>query len=143
MDKQLLEKVQEKALKQTTGLKGRTYTERCAEVGIETLENRRVQQDIQLTFKILKGHIGIDPEQLFKRVNHGSSTRNAACTWNLQKGRARKEIRQQSFGQRVVDYWNALPKELKELENMEAFKRELKKLNRTAQVDGSYGDSLH
>jgi ribonuclease P/MRP protein subunit RPP40 len=36
-----LEKVQEKAVKMVAGLKGETYQEKCAELGLETLEKRR------------------------------------------------------------------------------------------------------
>ena len=41
-DKTALEKVQEKAVRMVSGLQGKTYAERCEELGLETLENRRV-----------------------------------------------------------------------------------------------------
>jgi hypothetical protein len=40
-DKDTFEKVQEKAVNMVSGLKGKTYLEKCAEMGIETLEDRR------------------------------------------------------------------------------------------------------
>jgi hypothetical protein len=40
-DREALEKVQEKAVKIVTGLKGTTYEERCLELGLETLQHRR------------------------------------------------------------------------------------------------------
>jgi hypothetical protein len=40
-DIETIEKVQEKALRMTSGLKGESYEERCEEAGLETLEERR------------------------------------------------------------------------------------------------------
>jgi hypothetical protein len=42
-DQQKLEKVQEKAVKMVAGLKGDTYEEKCKEIGLETLKERREQ----------------------------------------------------------------------------------------------------
>jgi hypothetical protein len=53
-DIEVVEKVQEKALKMTTGLKGTTYEERCKEAGLRTLEDQRRLKDISQVFKLLK-----------------------------------------------------------------------------------------
>jgi hypothetical protein len=45
-DKQLLEKVQQKAVNWVTGLAGETYEEKCKELGLSTLENRCWEQDM-------------------------------------------------------------------------------------------------
>jgi hypothetical protein len=52
-DREVLEKVQEKAVKMVAGLKGRTYEERCAELGLESLQERRVRQDMALVHKYM------------------------------------------------------------------------------------------
>jgi hypothetical protein len=54
-DIETLEKVQEKAIRNTAGLKGKTYEEKCKEVGLETLAMRRNMQDLMQTFKIMHG----------------------------------------------------------------------------------------
>jgi hypothetical protein len=87
-DIQTLEKVQEQALRWTSGLKGTTYAERCAEVGLETLEARRNVQDMMQVFKIIKGVDKVNPDQLFAKITHGTGTRNATDPWNLQRGKA-------------------------------------------------------
>jgi hypothetical protein len=46
-----IEKVREKALKMTSGVRGESYEERCREAGLETLEARRKTQDITQVFK--------------------------------------------------------------------------------------------
>jgi hypothetical protein len=51
----VLKKVQEKALKMTTGLKGTICVERCKEARLSTLKERRKLQNLLHMFKILKG----------------------------------------------------------------------------------------
>ena len=127
IDREVLEKVQEQALRFTTGLKGKTYEERCKEVGLETLERRRKNQDLLQAFKIVKGIDRVDPGKLFTRVSHTARTRNAADTMNLQKERARKDVRMNSFSIRIVDHWNSIPEKVKASERAEAFKSYLKR----------------
>jgi hypothetical protein len=52
-DKDMLEKVHEKAVKMVAGLKGANYLEKCAELGLETLEKRRNDQDLALVYKFV------------------------------------------------------------------------------------------
>jgi hypothetical protein len=50
-----MEKVQKKAVGMVSGLKGKSYEERCAELGLETLETRRIKQDMSLVHKLSNG----------------------------------------------------------------------------------------
>jgi hypothetical protein len=59
------EKVQEKALKITSGLKEESYEERCKKAGLEALDERRKLQDMTQEVKILKGIDKLDPEMIF------------------------------------------------------------------------------
>ena len=45
-DMQVLERVLQQAVKMISGLKGHTYKEKCKEIGLETLENRREDIDM-------------------------------------------------------------------------------------------------
>ncbi len=90
-DIEVLEKVQEKALRMTTGLKGNTYEERCKEVGLNTLQERRKVQDLTQVFKILKGINKVEPEQIFGRRRENQYTRQSANPWNLTKKQATVE----------------------------------------------------
>lgn len=54
-DRDVLEAVQKKAVKQIAGLTGMKYDERCSKLGLDSLEKRRWQQDIKHTFKIMRG----------------------------------------------------------------------------------------
>jgi len=61
-DREVLEKVQKKAVCMVSGLKGKSYEERCAELGLETLETRRIKQDMSLVHKLISNGGG---EELF------------------------------------------------------------------------------
>jgi ribonucleases P/MRP protein subunit RPP40 len=47
-DIEKLEKVQEKAVKMVAGLRAKDYRENCTKLGLETLEERRQNQDLAL-----------------------------------------------------------------------------------------------
>ncbi len=53
--KEVLEKVQKRAVKMISGLEGKTYEERLKEVGLLTLEERRHQADMVQAYKIVTG----------------------------------------------------------------------------------------
>jgi hypothetical protein len=125
-DIEVLEKVQEKALRMTTGLKGNTYEERCKEVGLSTLQERRKVQDLTQVFKILKGIDRVVPEQIFGRRRENQYTRQSANPWNLTKKQARTDPRLHSFGLRVVEEWNALPDHIKSLGKVHEFQTQLR-----------------
>jgi hypothetical protein len=55
------------------GLKGSTYLEKCAELGLETLEKRRADQDMALVYKFVTKK---DGQTLFNQQS-GARTRQA------------------------------------------------------------------
>ena len=126
-DKTILEKVQQKAVKMISGLKGGNYEEKCRELGLETLEKRRTKQDMAEVYRIVKGDRG---SNIFIKASAGGAirTRTAADPSNLRKGFARTDIRKNFFTLRVVDMWNGLPAEVKQAPNQKAFKRALNRV---------------
>jgi hypothetical protein len=64
-DKNILESVQKKAVKWVSGLASVEYEDRCKELGLETLEVRRWQQDMTQVYKILRGIGNISEERFF------------------------------------------------------------------------------
>ncbi len=52
-DIEKLEKVQEKAVKMVAGLRAKGYRETCIELGLETLEESRQNQDLALAHKMM------------------------------------------------------------------------------------------
>ena len=51
-----------------SGLSGSSYKEKCLELGLETLEERRKQQDLLQTYKICNGKDRVRPEILFEKI---------------------------------------------------------------------------
>ncbi len=84
-DVDCLEKVQQKAVKMVAGLSERTYEGRCAELGLDTLEERRRKQDLTQAFKIIRGMDKTDASSLFKFRESTARTRQADDALHLEK----------------------------------------------------------
>ncbi len=67
----MLEKGQEKAVKMVTGLKAVSYEDRCAELGLETLQVRKERLDMALVHK----YIGKENQTLFRMMSENSGAR--------------------------------------------------------------------
>ena len=113
-DKEVLEKVQRRAIKMVSGLQSNTYEDRLRELGLTTLEERRHQADMVQTYKIVTGKDLVNKETWFKSVTEtGRPTRSAADPLNLRPQASRLEIRRHFFSQRVIEDWNKIPASLK------------------------------
>jgi hypothetical protein len=67
-------KVQEKAVKVNTGLQSLEYKERCSELGLETMEERRLKQDMTLFHKLIQ-------EGPRKSILHRATITKKVSTW--------------------------------------------------------------
>ena len=127
-DKEIIEKVQMKAVKMISGLSGSSYKEKCLELGLETLEERRKQQDLLQTYKICNGKDRVRPEILFKKIgDHPErNTRYTSDPLNITGSRARLDIRKNSYAVRAVTDWNNLTNEAKSSRSVAVFKNAIK-----------------
>ena len=123
-DREVLEKVQRRAVRMVSGLRGTTYEEKLAEIGILTLEERRLQYDLVQTFKIIRGFNKVDLTTWFTSVgdNPARITRDTSDPLNIVRQVARTEIRRHFFSNRVIDHWNSLPSEIKMSRSVFSFK---------------------
>ena len=95
VDKDVLERVQRRAVNMISGLSGRNYEDKLKELRLESLEKRRIHIDMLQTFKIIHGFDDVKSDTWFNTVGSGEHrlTRLTADPLNLMPSRSRLELR--------------------------------------------------
>jgi hypothetical protein len=133
-DTDCIEKVQIKMVNMISGLTGRTYDEKLSDIGLETLEKRRVEFDICMVHKVMHGYGDLNPDIWFDKMPVGHVPRASADPLNIRARNGNLELRKNFFSIRVVKLWNnvPVPSHVKSLSSAEKFKREQRKWMATA-----------
>ena len=122
----MLESVQRRFTRLIAGMKGLTYEERLATLGLPTLEERRIKIDLIQAYKILN-NIDKTEGKMFTKVSERTlRTTRSTVKENFAPERTSLDQRRFFFSNRVASAWNSLPKTVQMAKNLPTFKHMLK-----------------
>ena len=118
----MLEAVQRRATRMIPALKHLEYRERLRELNMFSLERRFVRGDMIELYKMFSGSDYMDVGTFFTLE---TENRTRGHEKKIRKQSCRLDLRKYFFSHRVVDFWNALPREVVSSSSLNVFKKRL------------------
>ena len=116
-DIELLEQVWRRAMKMIRRLEYLLYRDRLRELGLFSMQKRRLQGDLTMAFLYQEGAYRKDGEGLFVRT---CSDRTRGKGFKQEEGRFRLDIRKKFFAVRRVRHWSRFPSEVVDAPSLKA-----------------------
>ncbi len=120
-----LERIQRLATRLVTGMRHLPYGERLQRLGLQSLQRRRLRDDLITAFKIFKGLLDVDPNLFFL---HPARRGLRGHPFNVLQGASHRRRRGSAFSVRVVKYWNKLPASVVAAPSVNVFKKRLEEV---------------
>jgi len=104
------------------GLEHLSYEDRLGQLGLFSLEKRRLRGDLKAAFQYSKGAYEKDGDRLFSRACWDRTSGN---DFKLKEGRFSLDRRKKFFTMRVRKHWKTLTREMVDAPSLETFKARL------------------
>ena len=102
-------------------IRDRSYSARLKRLHTDTLELRRLLNDLVMVYKILNYHVALNAEELFY-CNSASNMLTRGHSQRLFKPLSRIDCRKYSFVCRCISAWNSLPQFVIDSPTISSFK---------------------
>jgi len=121
-DQKLVERVQRRATRVVTTIRGMPYEDRLRALKLPSLQYRRRRGDMILLYNLMHGNVGLRREEFFEEP---PMTTTRGHSLKVAKPRAHTRVRRNHLGVRAVSDWNSLPESVVSAPSVNSFKKRL------------------
>lgn len=104
-----------------------SYPDRLRQLNIRSLQYRRTEADLIMTYKIIHNLVDLPMEDFFSFYRSPYNTRKH--DYCLTRPKSASEFEKNFFSNRIIPLWNGLPSEVVNAKTLEVFKSRLKKFD--------------